>query len=112
MDDADAALINAAGYSFNSVAIHDAIKAMQVALNLGMDQRFVLETPLMWLDKAASWSLAESLGGDALVELIRTDTHTCYLGERTKRHAWGYGCGQCPACGLRAQGYEGFARSG
>lgn len=83
----------------------DAIKAMQVALNIGMESRFVLETPLMWIDKAQSWSLAEKLGGDRLVEAIVEHSHTCYLGERGARHAWGYGCGECPACRLRADGY-------
>ena len=86
----------------------DTIKAMQVALNLGMESRFVVETPLMWLDKAATWALAQSLGGAALVELIIEDTHTCYLGERGTRHAWGYGCGECPACRLRASGWNAF----
>ncbi len=81
------------------------IKAMQSALNLGMEKDFVLDTPLMWLDKAATWKLAEELGGQPLVDLIVEDTHTCYLGERGTRHAWGYGCGTCPACQLRAQGW-------
>lgn len=83
----------------------DAIKALQVALNLGMEQRFVLHTPLMWLDKAATWGLAEELGGSELVTLIRETTHTCYLGERGMHHDWGYGCGDCPACRLRSAGY-------
>ena len=86
----------------------DTIKALQVALNLGMDSRFNLATPLMWLDKAQTWQLAGQLGGKALLDLIRNDTHTCYLGERGKRHAWGYGCETCPACVLRARGYEKF----
>ena len=81
------------------------IKAMQTALNLGMEKDFVLETPLMWLDKAATWALAEELGGRPLIDLILEDTHTCYLGERGARHEWGYGCGTCPACKLRAQGW-------
>jgi 7-cyano-7-deazaguanine synthase len=81
------------------------IKAMQSALNLGMEKDFVLDTPLMWLDKAATWKLAEEVGGQPLVDLIIEDTHTCYLGERGTRHAWGYGCGTCPACQLRAQGW-------
>lgn len=85
----------------------DAVKAMQVALNIGMESRFVLETPLMWIDKAQSWELAQKLGGAALVEAIIEHSHTCYLGERGERHDWGYGCGRCPACKLRA---EGFAR--
>jgi 7-cyano-7-deazaguanine synthase len=84
----------------------DTIKAMQVALNLGMERRFVIDTPLMWLDKAAAWSLAERLGGTKLVDLIREHTHSCYLGERGQRHDWGYGCGECPACRLRAAGYR------
>ena len=84
----------------------DAIKAMQVTLNIGMESRFVIETPLMWIDKAQSWALAKKLGGDALVEAIVEHSHTCYLGERGERHAWGYGCGACPACRLRAQGFE------
>ena len=84
----------------------DTIKALQVALNLGMERRFVLHTPLMWIDKAATWELARSLGGGDLVDLIREETHTCYLGERGVRHAWGYGCGHCPACQLRAAGHE------
>jgi 7-cyano-7-deazaguanine synthase len=84
----------------------DTIKAMQLALNLGMRRRFVLETPLMWRDKAATWTLAHELGGDALVEIIRTDTHSCYLGDHTRLHEWGYGCGTCPACELRAAGWR------
>jgi 7-cyano-7-deazaguanine synthase len=83
----------------------DTIKAMQVALSLGMDRRFVLETPLMWIDKAATWRLAEQLGGPELVALVVEHTHPCYLGERGQRHEWGYGCGRCPACKLRAQGW-------
>ena len=86
----------------------DTIKALQVALNLGMERRFVLETPLMWIDKAATWGMARDIGGDWLVELIRTDTHTCYLGDRTALHAWGYGCGSCPACELRRTGHKRF----
>ena len=86
----------------------DTIKAMQLALNLGMEARFVLHTPLMWIDKAETWRLAERLGGPALVELIRTGTHTCYTGDRSRLHAWGYGCGTCPACALRAKGYREF----
>ena len=83
----------------------DTIKAMQVALNLGMERRFVIETPLMWIDKAATWHLADRLGGAALVDLVIEETHTCYLGERGTRHAWGHGCGTCPACDLRAKGW-------
>ena len=87
----------------------DTIKALQVALNLGMDRRFVLHTPLMWRDKAQTWALAHELGGSALVDLIREQSHTCYLGERGARHEWGYGCGECPACQLRAKGWQQFA---
>jgi 7-cyano-7-deazaguanine synthase len=83
----------------------DTIKAVQVALGLGMDTRFTLETPLMWLTKAQTWQMARELGGDTLVELIVEETHTCYLGERTKKNAWGYGCGDCPACKLRQAGF-------
>jgi 7-cyano-7-deazaguanine synthase len=86
----------------------DTIKAMQVALNLGMERRFVLHTPLMWRDKAATWRLAEALGGRPLIEDILEHTHSCYLGDRAHRHAWGYGCGACPACDLRRRGWEGY----
>jgi 7-cyano-7-deazaguanine synthase len=82
------------------------IKAMQVALSLGMDVPMIIETPLMWIDKAQTWAMAEALGGAALVELIIEETHTCYVGDREHRHAWGYGCGVCPACELRAKGFE------
>jgi 7-cyano-7-deazaguanine synthase len=81
----------------------DTVKAMQLALNLGMQRRFILETPLMWLDKAATWALADRLG---IVELTVEHTHTCYLGDRTQRHDWGWGCGACPACELRAVGWR------
>lgn len=90
----------------------DAVKAMQIALNAGMDAHFVIHTPLMWLTKAQSWTLARQEGGEAFVELVRTGTHTCYLGQRGTLHPWGYGCGTCPACRLRAAGWEGFVRSG
>jgi 7-cyano-7-deazaguanine synthase len=83
----------------------DTLKALQVALNLGMERRFVVETPLMWLTKAAAWRLAERLGGAALVELVRVETHSCYLGDRSALHEWGHGCGACPACALRRDGY-------
>jgi 7-cyano-7-deazaguanine synthase len=85
----------------------DTIKAMQLALNLGMERRFVIHTPLMWIDKAATFALAHDIGGSALIDVLVEDTHTCYLGDRSHRHDWGYGCGQCPACRLRA---DGFAR--
>lgn len=81
------------------------MRAMQQALALGTDRPFVVETPLMWLDKAATWELAHRLGDDALTDLIREDTHTCYRGERGEMHPWGRGCGSCPACELRARGY-------
>ncbi|WP_410171262.1 7-cyano-7-deazaguanine synthase QueC [Brachymonas denitrificans] len=95
----------------------DTMKAMQIALSLGMDKRLLIDTPLMWIDKAQTWKLAQDLGdasgvaggGKALVDLIIEHSHTCYLGDRTHRHAWGYGCGSCPACELRARGYEGFS---
>jgi len=83
----------------------DTIKAMQLALGLGMDRRFVIHTPLMWIDKAATFALAQKIGGDAFVDLLVEETHTCYLGDRSHRHDWGYGCGECPACQLRAQGF-------
>ncbi len=121
----------------------DTMKAMQLALSLGMDKRFLIETPLMWIDKAATWEMAKDLGeksqsprgennetprgennetprgennetprgGEALVNLIIEHTHTCYLGDRTQRHAWGYGCGSCPACELRGRGYARFMAS-
>lgn len=83
----------------------DTIKAMQIALNLGLNTRIVLHTPLMFIDKAQTWQLAQKLGGDALINIIRADTHTCYLGERGRLHDWGYGCDDCPACKLRASGW-------
>ncbi len=83
----------------------DTMKAMQLALSLGMDKRFLIETPLMWIDKAETWELAQSIGGEKLVDLIIEHTHTCYLGDRTHRQDWGYGCGECPACDLRAKGF-------
>ncbi|GAB3540655.1 7-cyano-7-deazaguanine synthase QueC [Noviherbaspirillum agri] len=89
----------------------DTMKALQVALNLGMATRLKVETPLMWIDKAQTWQLAQDLGGTALVDLIRADTHTCYLGERGALHDWGHGCGTCPACELRARGYQRFRQA-
>jgi 7-cyano-7-deazaguanine synthase len=85
------------------------IRALGRALDLGMDTHFAIHTPLMRLDKAATWRLAETLGGRALVDLIVEETVTCYEGDRTHRHAWGYGCGACPACDLRAKGYQRYA---
>ncbi|MEG3001275.1 MAG: 7-cyano-7-deazaguanine synthase QueC [Comamonas sp.] len=84
----------------------DTMKAMQLALNLGLERRLRIETPLMWIDKAQTWQMARELGGDALVELIVRDTHTCYQGTRDQLHGWGYGCGSCPACELRAKGWQ------
>ncbi len=86
----------------------DTVKAMQLALGLGMDRRFVLHTPLMWIDKAATFALAERIGGNALGEMVIEETHSYYLGDRTQRHEWGYGCGTCPACDLRAKGFAKF----
>jgi len=86
----------------------DTVKAMQVALSLGMDKRVTLHTPLMWIDKADTFAMAEALGGAALLDLVIEDSHSCYLGDRSQRHDWGYGCGSCPACALRAQGFAKF----
>jgi len=83
----------------------DALKALQVALNLGMEQRFVVETPLMWIDKAQTFALARDIGGEKLMAIVLEHTHSCYMGDRTHRHDWGYGCGTCPACKLRSQGW-------
>jgi 7-cyano-7-deazaguanine synthase len=94
----------------------DTMKAMQLALSLGMDKRYLIDTPLMWIDKASTWQLAHDLGeraqpggGQQLVDLIVEHTHTCYQGDRAHRHAWGYGCGSCPACDLRAKGFARWA---
>ena len=94
----------------------DTMKAMQLALSLGMDKRFLIDTPLMWIDKAATWQMVHDLGeasglengGQTLVDLVVEHTHTCYLGDREHRHAWGYGCDTCPACELRARGWDKF----
>ena len=86
----------------------DTIKAMQVALTLGLDKRVAIHTPLMWIDKAETFSLAIEIGGEAFLDLLIEDSHSCYLGDRGKRHDWGYGCGTCPACQLRAQGFAKF----
>jgi 7-cyano-7-deazaguanine synthase len=88
------------------------LKALQVAISLGMDAPMTIETPLMWLDKAQTWAFSAALGGEALNELIVDHTHTCYLGDRSQRHEWGYGCGQCPACALRRRGYKGWRERG
>jgi 7-cyano-7-deazaguanine synthase len=90
----------------------DTLKSLQVSLNLGLDARLVIETPLMRRDKAATWALAEELGGMALVDLILEETHSCYRGERAKRHAWGYGCDACPACELRSNGWTRYKAAG
>lgn len=86
----------------------ETIKAVETALALGLDSKITLHTPLMWLNKADTWRLAHELGGHDLVDLIIEDTHTCYVGDRTTQRAWGYGCGICPACELRAKGYFSF----
>jgi 7-cyano-7-deazaguanine synthase len=86
----------------------DTIKAMQVALGLGLDRRLVLHTPLMWRDKAQTFALAKAIGGQPLLDLVIEDSHSCYLGDRTQRHGWGFGCGHCPACDLRAKGHAAF----
>ncbi|MBK4736535.1 7-cyano-7-deazaguanine synthase QueC [Noviherbaspirillum pedocola] len=87
---------------------NDTMQSLEQSINLGMATDMRIETPLMWIDKAATWEMARELGGDALVEMIRVDTHTCYLGERGALHDWGHGCGQCPACDLRARGWRAF----
>ena len=86
----------------------ETLRSLEQAINLGMASKLAIQTPLMWLNKAQSWQLAATLGGQELVELIRTETHTCYLGERGVLHAWGHGCGTCPACELRARGYADY----
>ena len=85
------------------------LKSMQVSLSLGLDSPMVIETPLMWIDKEATWKMAQKLGGNKLVHLIQENTHTCYLGDHTTKNIWGYGCGTCPACELRAAGYLKFS---
>ena len=85
---------------------NDTLQTLAKALSLGLDKPIGIETPLMFVDKAGTWAMADQLGGATLVDLIVEDTHTCYLGIRTRRHAWGYGCNHCPACHLRAKGWE------
>lgn len=85
---------------------NETLQALTHVINLGMNAHFTLHTPLMWIDKAATWALAEALGGAALIDIIKNETHTCYKGERGVRHDWGYGCGTCPACNLRRAGYD------
>jgi len=89
---------------------NETIQAMARALNLGMERDFAVHTPLMRVDKAATFRMAEEIGGQSLLDLILEETHTCYLGDRSRRHAWGYGCGDCPACGLRAEGFSKFRK--
>jgi 7-cyano-7-deazaguanine synthase len=84
------------------------LKSMQVSLSLGLDSPMVIETPLMWIDKAATWRMAQQLGGNLLVSLVQEHTHTCYLGDHSTKNVWGYGCGTCPACALRKTGFESF----
>lgn len=88
----------------------DTLQALARAISLGMGKPFRVLTPLMWIDKAGTWALAEELGGPALIEIVVEETHTCYLGDRTRRHAWGYGCGECPACRLRRNGWDEWQR--
>ena len=83
---------------------------MQVALSLGLDRRVTIHTPLMWVDKAATFAMARQIAGQGFLELVVEETHTCYLGDRDHRHPWGYGCGTCPACRLRAEGWTRFER--
>lgn len=82
------------------------LQTLANAISLGLDREIRIETPLMYVDKAATWELARTLGGESFIDLIAEHTHSCYLGARTKRHPWGYGCGTCPACELRAKGWE------
>ena len=89
----------------------NALKSLQVAISLGMDTPMTIETPLMWLDKAGTWALAERLGGEPLIDLVVEHSHSCYVGDREHHHAWGYGCGLCPACDLRCKGYETWLES-
>lgn len=89
----------------------EALQSLARSLSLGMDAAFTIETPLMWIDKAATWQMAQDLGGTPFTDLIAEHTHTCYLADRQTRHAWGYGCGTCPACELRAKGWETWQRA-
>jgi 7-cyano-7-deazaguanine synthase len=84
----------------------NALRALQVAISLGLDTPMTLDTPLMWLDKAQTWAMTEQLGGEPLIELVVEHTHSCYMGDRSQRHEWGYGCGLCPSCDLRRKGYQ------
>ena len=87
---------------------NDTLQTLAKALSLGLEKDITIETPLMYVDKAGTWAFAHKLGGAPFVDLITEATHTCYLGDRTHRHSWGYGCGTCPACELRAKGWEGW----
>lgn len=91
---------------------NDTLQTLVKAISLGTDTDFIIETPLMWLDKAATWALSQKLGGKELVDLIVEESHTCYLGIRSRRHEWGYGCGHCPACDLRRKGWETWSQTG
>jgi len=84
---------------------NETLQSLARSISLGMDALFAIETPLMWIDKAGTWKMAQDLGGAALVDLIVEHTHTCYVADRATRHGWGYGCGTCPACDLRAKGW-------
>ena len=90
---------------------NETMRSLEKTLSLGMGRDVSIETPLMWIDKAGTWQLAEDLGGAPFLELIIEETHTCYLGDRSKRHAWGYGCAACPACDLRAKGWAAWQAS-
>jgi len=83
----------------------DTLDAQAKALSLGLDRNMAIETPLMYVDKAATWAMAYEQGGQEMIDLIVEHSHTCYLGDRSQRHEWGYGCGECPACDLRARGW-------
>ena len=88
------------------------MQSLQTTLALGMDRSVRIETPLMFKTKAATWAMTDDIGGEALVDLVVEATHTCYLGDRTRQHPWGYGCGRCPACRLRAKGYDEWQAAG
>lgn len=85
---------------------NETLQTLARAISLGIDRPVTIQTPLMYVDKAGTWAMTEELGGAPLVELVTEETHTCYVGVRSRRHPWGYGCGHCPACGLRAKGWQ------
>jgi 7-cyano-7-deazaguanine synthase len=87
---------------------NETIKSQEKTLSLGLDYPLIIETPLMWIDKAATWKMANDIGGNRLINIIKNDTHTCYLGDRSVSHDWGFGCGTCPACELRKAGWNKF----